>query len=111
MKISYGKNVYGNEEIRAVLNKLKKTTHMGVSVSKFEKKIAKIFSKKYGLMVNSGSSALTLANNVLNFKKGDEIITPCLNFGTAVSSIILSGAKPIFVDCNLFDGNINTQLI
>ena len=49
-------------------------------------------------MVNSGSSALTLANNVLNFKKGDEIITPCLNFGTAVSSIILSGAKPIFVD-------------
>jgi len=101
MKISYGKNVYGNEEIRAVLNKLKKTTHMGESVSKFEKKIAKIFSKKYGLMVNSGSSALTLANNVLNFKKGDEIITPCLNFGTAVSSIILSGAKPIFIDIEI----------
>ena len=98
MKISYGKNVYGNEEIKAVLDKLKKTTHMGEAVSKFEKKIAHIFSKKYGLMVNSGSSALTLANNVLNFKKGDEIITPCLNFGTAVSSIILSGAKPIFVD-------------
>tara|TARA_B100001540_G_scaffold313842_1_gene337571 strand:+ start:233 stop:1420 length:1188 start_codon:yes stop_codon:yes gene_type:complete len=101
MKISYGKNVYGNEEVRAVLNQLKKTTHMGTSVSKFEKKIANIFSKKYGLMVNSGSSALTLANNVLNFKKGDEIITPCLNFGTAVSSIILSGAKPIFVDVEL----------
>ena len=98
MKISYGKNVYGNEEVRAVVNQLKKTTQMGASVSKFEKKIANIFSKKYGLMVNSGSSALTLANNVLNFKKGDEIITPCLNFGTAVSSIILSGAKPIFVD-------------
>ena len=30
-------------------------------------------------MVNSGSSALMLANDVLNFKKGD-IITPCLNF-------------------------------
>ena len=38
MKISYGKNVYGNEEIKAVLNKLKKTTHMGEAVSKFEKK-------------------------------------------------------------------------
>ena len=101
MKISYGKNVYGNEEVRAVVNQLKKTTQMGASVSKFEKKIANIFSKKYGLMVNSGSSALTLANNVLNFKKGDEIITPCLNFGTAVSSIVLSGAKPIFVDVEL----------
>ena len=32
MKISYGKNVYGNEEIKAVLDKLKKTTHMGKAV-------------------------------------------------------------------------------
>ena len=101
MKISYGKNVYGREEINAVLNKLKKTTHMGEAVTKFENKIAKLFAKKYGLMVNSGSSALTLAMNVLGFKKGDEIITPCLNFGTAVSSIVLSGATPIFVDIEI----------
>jgi len=98
MKISYGKNVYGKEEINAVLNKLKKTTQMGDAVARFEYKIAKLFSKKYGLMVNSGSSALMLATNVLNFKQGDEIIAPCLNFGTAVSSIILSGATPILVD-------------
>tara|TARA_Y100000590_G_scaffold470685_1_gene667765 strand:- start:5509 stop:6702 length:1194 start_codon:yes stop_codon:yes gene_type:complete len=101
MKISYGKNVYGREEINAVLSKLKKTTHMGEAVKRFENKIAKIFAKKYGLMVNSGSSALTLAMDVLGFKKGDEIITPCLNFGTAVSSIVLSGAKPIFVDVEI----------
>ena len=98
MKISNGKNVYGKEEINAVLNKLKKTTQMGDAVARFEHKIAKLFSKRYGLMVNSGSSALMLATNVLNFKKGDEIITPCLNFGTAVSSIILSGATPILID-------------
>ena len=101
MKISYGKNVYGKEEINAVLNKLKKTTQMGDAVARFEHKIAKLFSKRYGLMVNSGSSALMLATNVLNFKKGDEIIAPCLNFGTAVSSIILSGATPILVDIDV----------
>ncbi len=101
MKISYGKNVYGNEEIKAVLSQLRKSTQMGKSVSNFENKIAKLFSKKYGLMVNSGSSALTLATNVLNFKKGDEIITPCLNFGTAVSAIMLSGAKPILADIDI----------
>ena len=101
MKISYGKNVYGKEEINAVINKLKEATHMGSAVTNFENKIARLFSKKYGLMVNSGSSALTLAANVLNFKKGDEIITPCLNFGTAVSSIILSGATPILVDIEI----------
>ena len=98
MKISYGKNVYGKEEINAVISKLNKSTQMGNAVNAFEKKISKYFNKKFGLMVNSGSSALMLANDVLNFKKGDEIITPCLNFGTAVSSIILSKATPIFVE-------------
>ena len=74
---------------------------MGKSVNEFENKVAKFFSKKYGLMVNSGSSALTLAMDVLNIKKGDEIITPCLNFGTAVSSIVLAQATPIFVDIEI----------
>ncbi len=111
MKISYGKNVYGKDEIKAVLSQLKKSTQMGNSVSEFENKVAKMFSKKYGLMVNSGSSALTLATNVLNFKKGDEIITPCLNFGTAVSSIIISGAQPIFVDIDVNTLQIDTNKI
>ena len=111
MKISYGKNVYGKDEIKAVVDKLKVSTQMGVDVDSFEKKIAKFFGKKYGLMVNSGSSALTLAINVLGFKKGDEIITPCLNFGTAVSSIALAGAKPIFVDIEIDTLQINTKKI
>ena len=111
MKISYGKNVYGNDEIKAVMNQLKKSTQMGKSVNNFENKVARMFSKKFGLMVNSGSSALMLATNVLNFKKGDEIITPCLNFGTAVSSILLSGASPIFVDIDLNTLQINTKNI
>jgi len=111
MKISYGKNVYGKEEIKAVVDKLKISTQMGIDVDSFEKKIAKFFGKKYGIMVNSGSSALTLAINVLGFKKGDEIITPCLNFGTAVSSIVLAGAKPIFVDIEIDTLQINTKKI
>ena len=79
-KISYGKNVYDKLEINAVNNTLKNSTQMGKSVNTFENKIAKYFSKKYGLMVNSGSSALTLAFSVLNLPKGSEVITPCLNF-------------------------------
>ncbi len=98
MKIAYGKNVYGVEEVNSVIKQLKRSTQMGQCVNKFESLIAKKFSKKYGLMVNSGSSALTLAMTVLNFKKGDEIIVPCLNFGTALSSILQCGATPILVD-------------
>ena len=43
MKISYGKNVYGKEEIKAVVNQLNKTTQMGISVQKFEKLIGQKF--------------------------------------------------------------------
>ena len=101
MKISYGKNVYDSAEIKSVVRTLKKSTQMGKSVNKFEIKISKFFGKKYGLMVNSGSSALILAIKVLNLPRNSEIITPCLNFGTALSSIIISGFKPILVDCEI----------
>ena len=100
-KISYGKNVYDGKEIKAVLKTLKNSTQMGKSVEAFEKINANYFSKKYALMVNSGTSALILAIKVLNFPNGSEIITPGLNFGTAVSSIILNGHNPIFVDVNI----------
>ena len=109
--ISYGKNVYNKDEIFAVNNTLKKTTQMGVSVATFENKIAKIFGKKYGVMVNSGSSALILALKCLNLKKGSEVITPCLNFGTAVSSIILNDLVPVFVDVNVRTLQVNPELI
>ncbi len=101
MRISYGKNVYGINEIAAVTRQLRKTTQMGSSVSKFEKKISQKFSKSFGLMVNSGSSAIMLGLKVLNLKEGDEVITPCLNFGTAISSLLHYKLKPIFVDVNV----------
>jgi len=101
MRISYGKNVYGKDEINAVVKQLKKTTQMGVSVHTFEKKVSRYFGKKYGLMVNSGSSAIILALEVINLKKGDEVIIPCLNFGTALSALIKLELTPILVDIDI----------
>jgi len=109
--ISYGKNVYGKEEINAVLNTLKKTTQMSKNVNIFEKKVSKFFSKRYALMVNSGTSALILALKVLNLPKNSEVITPALNFGTAVSAIILNDLKPIFVDIEIETLQIDIKLL
>ena len=109
--ISYGKNVYGVREINSVVKTLKRTTQMGKNVENFEKKICKFFSKKYGLMVNSGTSALILAVKALNLPKNSEVITPGLNFGTAVSSIILNNLKPIFVDVEKDTLQINVNKI
>ena len=76
IRVPYGKSTHGKEEINAVLNVLRTSTQMGKYVRLFEKKVSKLFSKRYGLMVNSGSSALLLAIESLNLPKGSEVITP-----------------------------------
>jgi CDP-6-deoxy-D-xylo-4-hexulose-3-dehydrase len=98
LRVPYGLSVHGNEEIEAVTKVLKSSTQMGKNVSTFEKKIAKIFSKKYGLMVNSGSSALLLAMETLDIPEGSEIITPALTFSTTVGYIVRNKLVPVFVD-------------
>ena len=99
-KIYYGKAVYNNKEIRAV-NKVLKNNRLnlidGPHVKKLENIVPKIFGKKYGLMVNSGSSANLLALNSFNFKKGSEIITTSLTFSTTVAPIYQLGLIPHFI--------------
>tara|TARA_A100001011_G_scaffold395895_1_gene492201 strand:+ start:5875 stop:7083 length:1209 start_codon:yes stop_codon:yes gene_type:complete len=98
IRVPYGKSVHGIEEINAVTNVLKSSTQMGKNVYQFEKKIAKLFDKKYGLMVNSGSSALMLAMEVLNLPEGSEVITPALTFSTTVAYIVRNKLIPVFID-------------
>ncbi len=99
-KIYYGRAVYNNKEIGAVLKVLKNQELSlidGIHVKRLERKVSKIFGKKYGLMVNSGSSANLLALSSFNFKKGSEIITTSLTFSTTVAPIFQLGLKPHFI--------------
>lgn len=99
-KIYYGRAVYDKKEIRAVLNVLKNKSLSlidGENVKKLEKTVSSIFGKKYGLMVNSGSSANLLGLSSFNFKKGSEVITPNLTFSTTVAPIYQLGLVPHFV--------------
>ena len=99
-KIYYGKAVYDNKEINAVMNVLKNdslTLIDGKKVKQLEKLVSKSFGKKYGLMVNSGSSANLLALSSFDFKKGSEIITPNLTFSTTVAPIYQLGLIPHFI--------------
>ena len=98
IRVPYGLSVHGNEEIKAVVKVLKTSTQMGKNVFQFEKKIAKLFNKKYGLMVNSGSSAIMLAMEALNLPEGSEVITPALTFSTTVAYIVRNKLIPVFVD-------------
>ena len=122
-KIYYGRAVYDNKEINAVLKVLKKDSLSltdGKNVKKLEKKVSKLFGKKYGLMVNSGSSANLLGLASFKFKRGSEIITPNLTFSTTVAPIYQLGLIPHFIgvekkkfvaDCDQIERCINKKTV
>ena len=69
---------YGEQEIQAVVDCLRSgwLAGFGPKSIEFEEKIAKYFGKKYGVFVNSGSSACLLALASLLLPKGTKVITP-----------------------------------
>jgi len=102
-KIWYAPNqleAYDTKEIDAVNNCLKEgwLAGNGKYTIAFEKEVATYFGKRYGLFVNSGSSACLLALASLNLAEGTEVITPACTFATTVAPIIQLGYKPIFCD-------------
>lgn len=94
---------YGEEEIKAVEACLRDgwLAGFGPRSKEFEQKIAKAFGKKYGVFVNSGSSACLLALAALDLAKGSEVITPACTFSTTLAPIIQLGYKPVFCDVDL----------
>jgi CDP-6-deoxy-D-xylo-4-hexulose-3-dehydrase len=105
-KIWYAPNKfesYGEEEIQAVVECLRSgwLAGFGPKSIEFEEKIAKHFGKKYGVFVNSGSSACLLALACLKLPKGTKVLTPACTFSTTLAPIVQLGLVPVFVDVDL----------
>lgn len=113
-RIFYAETNYDENEINSVNDVLKNQSFSlvgGPFTEKFEKKICAMFGKKYGIFVNSGSSANLLALSSLKLKRGSEVITPCLTFSTTVSPILQLGLVPNFIDIELQTLNIDANQI
>ncbi len=114
MRVLYAQAVYGREEIDAVVEVLSSKSLAlmnGPSVREFEARVAKLFGKQHGLMVNSGSSANLIAIAALDLPRGSEVITPVLTFSTTVAPLLQHGLVPAFVDVELDTFNIDTDQI
>jgi len=94
---------YGEEEIKAVEESLRSgwLGGQGPKSQEFEKVIARCFGKKYGVFVNSGSSANLLAIAALDLPKDSKIITPACTFSTTLAPIVQLGYVPLFCDVGL----------
>src|SRR2546421_1431827 len=91
--------VHDEREIDAVVTALRESNlAIGDRVRDFERRVAELLAKRHGVMVNSGSSALRLAVDLLDLAPGDEVITPVVTFATDVAPLVQSGIVPAFVD-------------
>ncbi len=67
-------------------------------VKEFEKEFAKWLGVKHAIAVSNGTVALHLALLALGIGPGDEVLVPDLTFASPANMVILTGAKPVFVD-------------
>ena len=97
---------FGKEEIDAVIKSINQSSLLsgytnkflgGELVQKFEKAFARFHHCKYGISVNSGTSALFVAQLASGIKN-KKIAVPSITFTASVSQVIASGNTPIFTD-------------
>lgn len=88
------------DEIQVAIEGVLKSSQfiLGDEVQKFEEEFSSYVSGKFGVAVNSGTSALHLALLAAGIGPGDEVITIPATFVATAAAIVYAGALPVFVD-------------
>ena len=73
---------------------------LGQEVAAFEEEFAAHSGARFGIALNSGTSALHLALLAAGIGSGDEVITVPFTFVATAAAILYAGARPVFVDIN-----------
>jgi CDP-6-deoxy-D-xylo-4-hexulose-3-dehydrase len=99
-RVYYAASVHDDREIDAVVAVLRdpRGLWVGKRVNQMERRVAALFGKAGGVMVNSGSSALYLAVELMGLPPGSEVILPAVTFSTDIAPVVRAGFVPSFVD-------------
>lgn len=84
---------------------------MGPEVGELEERLQEYTGTKYCITVASGTEALLISLMALGVGPGDEVITTPFTFAATAETIVLVGAKPVFVDIEADTCNIDASLI
>lgn len=99
-------------EIDAVCSVLQSPNlSLGPKLVEFEQAFAEYIGRKRAVAVNSGTSGLFLCLLATGIGPGDEVITTPFTFIATATTIMMTGAKPVFVDINPVTLNIDHNLI
>lgn len=105
---------YSDEEaniVRDVLLSNKVNYWTGQEGRSFETEFAAFADTDYAVALSNGTLALDIALKALNIGSEDEVITTPRTFLASASSIVTSGASPIFADVDLNSQNITAESI
>ncbi|UUN90449.1 DegT/DnrJ/EryC1/StrS family aminotransferase [Pseudomonas extremorientalis] len=105
---------FTDEEADAVRNVIlsnKVNYWTGQEAREFEREFATWAGTDYAVALTNGTVALDLALVALGIGKGDEVIVTSRTFLASVSSIINSGATPVFADVDLDSQNFTAKSI
>jgi len=80
---------------------------LGPKLRQFEESFARYLGRRRAVAVNSGTSALFLSLRALGLGEGDEVITTPFTFIASATSIMMTGARPIFVDIDPVSLNLD----
>ena len=103
---------FTQEEAGAVQNVLlsnKVNYWTGDECKEFEKEFSKFSNSKYAVALGNGTLALDAALKALDIGGGDEVVVTSRTFIASVSSVVNSGATPIFSDVDLGSQNITSE--
>ena len=110
--LQYQYQLYKKEIDLAIQEVLNNSAYiMGDAVTSLEKNLEAYTSVKYAITCSSGTDALLLAMMALDIKADDEIITTPFTFIATAETIVLMGAKPVFVDIDEKTYNIDVDKI
>jgi UDP-2-acetamido-2-deoxy-ribo-hexuluronate aminotransferase len=80
---------------------------MGPEISELEKSLANYVGVPHAITCASGTDSLEIALRAFGIGPGDEVITVPFTWISSAESIELVGAKPIFVDIDPLDYNLD----
>lgn len=83
----------------------------GPQVKKFADELAHYLQCIKTIPCANGTDALQIAMMACDFKPGDEIIVPAFTYVATVEVMALLGLRPVFIDVNTDDFNIDTSLL
>ena len=78
-------------------------------VHKFEERFSKFIGLKYAASVGNATDAIFLSLKSLNISRGDNVVTVSHTATATITAIMRTGAKPVFVDINEDDFNLDTS--